>query len=72
MSWDYRVMKQKDGDDDWYQIHEVHYKDNKVHGYSKYATIIAGQNIEELKWNLEKMLESLDKEILDYEKTKDI
>jgi hypothetical protein len=67
MSWNHRVMKQKDGDDDWYQIHEVHYKDDKVHGYTKNGTTVAGHSIEELRWNLEKMLEALDKEILDYE-----
>ena len=67
-SWNHRVMKRKDGDEDWFAIHEVHYKDNMdVEGYTKEATSVEGASIEELKWTLEQMIKSLDKEILEYE-----
>ena len=68
MSWNHRVMKSKDGDDDYYQIHEVYYdKDGKVDGYTDRGTSPCGNSLQELKEDLERMLKSLDKEILDYE-----
>jgi|TARA_R110002167_G_scaffold147043_1_gene339026 hypothetical protein len=68
MGWNHRVMKQKDGDDDYYQIHEVYYKKNgKVDGYTARGTSPCGNSLQELREDLELMLKSLDKEILDYE-----
>jgi hypothetical protein len=68
MGWNHRVMKSKDGDDDYYQIHEVYYdKDDKVNGYTARGTLPCGNSLEELREDLERMLKSLDKEILDYE-----
>ena len=67
MAWNHRVMKQKDGDEDWYQIHEVYYKDGKVSGYTKNGIAAGGNTLEELRAELIRMIESLDKEVIQYE-----
>jgi len=67
MGWNHRVMKQKDGNEDWYQIHEVYYKDGKVDGYTTNGIAAGGNTLEELRVELNRMLESLDKEVLQYE-----
>jgi hypothetical protein len=68
MSWNHRVMKSKDGEDDFYQIHEVFYdEDDVVKGYTKLGATAAGNTLEELRSELKRMLASLDKEILQYE-----
>jgi hypothetical protein len=60
--WNYRVVqKEKE-----LRIHEVYYGEE-----DKFCTVnpiaVAGPNVEELKWQLERMLESLNKPILNYE-----
>ncbi len=67
--WNYRVLKTKDGEDDWYQIHEVYYdKDGKVEGWTKNGAIVAGNTLDEVRDSLERMLKALDKEILNQNK----
>lgn len=67
MSWNHRLMKMKDGDEDFYQIHEVYYDENgKIQGYTKNGVTVGGNSVKEVRWVLEKMLETLDKDILDY------
>jgi len=68
MSWNHRVMKMKDGEDDFYQIHEVFYDiEGNVESYTKNGVTVGGNNIEEVKWVLREMLAALDKPVLDYE-----
>ena len=69
MSWNYRILKSKDGKDDWYQIHEVYYdKDNNVNGWTENGATVNGNTIDEIRSSLELMLKSLDKEILNQNK----
>jgi len=64
--WNHRVVKTKDGIDDWYAIHEVFYdEDGKVDGMTKEPISVGGNSLEDLRWALTKMLESLDKDIID-------
>jgi hypothetical protein len=68
MGWNHRVMKHKDGEDDFFTIHEVYYnKEGKVDGYTKKGTSAGGNSLQELREDLERMLKSLDKEVLIYE-----
>ena len=67
MSWNYRVMKQVFDGDDYLQIHEVFYYENNEKSWTINGVTVAGESIEELKDTLNKMLEALDKEILDYD-----
>jgi hypothetical protein len=65
--WNYRVMKQVFDGDDYLQIHEVFYDENNEKSWTINGVTVAGESIEELKDTLNKMLEALDKEILDYD-----
>ena len=65
MTWNYRVLKSKDGGDDWYQIHEVYYdKEGNINGWAERGAIVCGNTLSELRSSLEMMLKSLDKEII--------
>lgn len=73
MTWNHRVMRHESGpigfcdDGCWYGIHEVYYDEQgNVDGYTKDA-LVTGDNIEDLKWALQKMLECLEKPVLEYE-----
>ncbi len=69
MSWNYRVMKSKDGEDDWYQIHEVCYDEyNNVNGWTKNGATVSGNTIDEVRSSLKLMLASLNKEALNQNK----
>ena len=65
MTWNYRVLKSKDGEDDWYQIHEVYYdKEKVVNGWAENGATVCGNTLVEVRSSLELMLKSLDKEII--------
>jgi len=80
MSWNYRVMKHEEINSEgekevWYGMHEVYYRDDEVDdmavksdeiGYTKEPVKVTSDNINDLKWILEEMLNSLNKPILDY------
>ena len=59
-------MRHTHKSEDYYQIHSVYYKDGKVNGYSKEGSNVGGDTIEEVKEDLKRMLDSLDKEVLEY------
>ena len=66
-------MKSKDGEDDWYQIHEVYYdEDNNVtrtiYGWIKNGATVSGNTIDEVRSSLKLMLASLNKEALNQNK----
>jgi hypothetical protein len=68
MGWNHRVMKHKDGEDDFFQIHEVYYtEDGEVDGYTLNGAAAGGNTLDELRSELQRMLDSLDKEVLTYE-----
>jgi hypothetical protein len=68
MGWNHRVMKHKDREDDFFTIHEVYYdKEGKVYGYTTKGSSAGGNSLQELREDLERMLKSLDKEVLIYE-----
>ena len=63
--WNYRVIKTKDGEDDYYQVHSCYYTDNKLDGTSVEPAKAAGNTLEELRADLQRMLDALDKPIID-------
>ena len=70
--WNHRVMKHEkaDGDDDWYQIHEVYYDSKREpDSWTKEGIKPGGNTLEDLRDELIRMLEATEKEILDYEST---
>ena len=67
--WNHRVMKHEkaDGDDDWYQIHEVYYDSKREPGsWTKEGIAPGGNTLEDLRDELIMMLEATEKEILNY------
>lgn len=71
MSWNYRLLKMKDGEDDFYQIHEVYYdKQGKVKGYTKEGVTVAGNDIADVKWVLMEMLSCLERDVIKYTEIK--
>lgn len=71
MTWNHRVMKhdKADGDDDWYQIHEVFYNsEGERESWTVGGIAPGGNTLEDLRDELHMMLEATEKEILDYEK----
>lgn len=64
--WNYRVIKSKDGEDDYYQVHSIYYNDNsEISAKSLHAAKAGGNTLEELRSDLQRMLEALDKPIID-------
>lgn len=67
MSWNYRIMKhvgRSPNNEEYLGMHEVYYdKDGKPNGYSSEPSFI-GENLDELKWVLERMGEAVAKPIL--------
>ena len=54
MGWNHRVMKHKDGGDDFFQIHEVYYKeDGEVDGYTLKGASAGGNTLDELRGELQ-------------------
>ena len=69
MTWNHRVMKHtNDHGETYYRIHEVFY-DGKdvVSGWTQEPIAPVGENKKDLKKELKRMLDSLDKPVLDYE-----
>ena len=68
MGWNHRVIKKGNEAYSWYAIHEVYYdRDSKdlVQGWTENPVPVIGDSLEDLRWTLERMLESLDKPIID-------
>jgi hypothetical protein len=67
MSWNYRVLAHKDDDDVMLMIHEVYYDENgKPNSYTVNPVPVRGEDLDALKFSLEKMNEALTKPILWY------
>ncbi len=65
MKWNYRLLKTKDGDDDFYQIHEVYYNDKgEVDGWTVKGATVGGHSKAEVKWTLMEMLSSLERDVI--------
>lgn len=77
MGWNYRVMRHppKDGEEEWYAIHEVFYSSSDVEdrtvpvretSYTVNPVGVIANSLEGLRWCLQKMLEALDKPVLEH------
>ena len=65
MSWNYRILAHKDGDDWFFQIHEVYYdEEGKAHSYTANGVSVGAESIEDINWVLDKMKECVNKPIL--------
>jgi hypothetical protein len=66
-TWNHRVLKHEDKDLPYYQIHEVYYEDGKPTSCTKDGVLTWGESLDDLKWQLQKMLEALDNPVLNYD-----
>jgi hypothetical protein len=65
MSWNYRILAHKDGDDYFFQIHGVYYdEEGRPNGYTTDGASVAGESIGTINWVLDKMKECINKPIL--------
>jgi len=57
MTWNYRIFRHTEGENTWYAIHECHYDDEgNIEGYTLEPETPIGETIEELRADLEYML----------------
>ena len=72
-TWNHRVIRVTDIDpitkqpEHYYQIHEVHYTNGVPHSVTINPITVGGENIDEIKWTLEKMLMATGKEVIPME-----
>jgi hypothetical protein len=66
MTWNHRVVKETlDDGMEWLTIREVFYNENgEITGYTEDAVNISGETVEDLRWQCQKILECLDKDVL--------
>jgi len=62
-TWEYRVEERVAGDNRWYEIIEVYYEKGEVVGTTD-AVPPTGYTLEDLRQDLELMLEALDKPVI--------
>lgn len=72
MTWNYRVVRRPssfEGGETFLAIHEAYYPKNsdKSDSITEEAARVLGDDLEGLRRTLQKMLEALEKPILDYE-----
>ena len=68
MSWNHRLLAHKDGDEMYFQIHEVYYdKEGKPDGYTANGVSVGAESLDGINWVLDKMKECLEKPILSVE-----
>lgn len=68
MTWNYRVYKCKEKEEEYYAIHEAYYAPYKEepHSYTVDPVAPMGNTLEELRSDLQMMLAALDKPVIDY------
>lgn len=66
MTWNYRVLAHKEGDEVYFQIHEVYYEEKHL-GYTENGVTVGSEDVEGIKWVLDLMRECLEKPILSVE-----
>ena len=78
MSWNHRVLKRihrhkyLHDSETLYEIREAYYdKDGKINGWAETPDVISS-SLDDLKWTLNKMLESCDKPIVDIDSGEEI
>jgi hypothetical protein len=65
--WNHRVMrKEHDNSESTYGIHEVYYKQGKANMWTEDPVEVTGDDVQELKQTLERMLLALEKPILNF------
>jgi len=65
MGWNHRILAHEHKYEVYLQIHEVYYNEEGVpNSYTKNGVSVGAENVEAIKWVLDKMKECVDKPIL--------
>jgi hypothetical protein len=65
MSWNHRILAHKDGDEVYFEIHEVYYdEDGKPISYTADGANVGSESLDGIKRVLDKMKECVNKPIL--------
>ena len=65
MSWNHRILAHENGNDMFFQIHEVYYdKSGKPDSYTKNGVSVGAESLEGMKWVLKKMKDCVNKPVL--------
>jgi hypothetical protein len=77
MSWHHRVIKHTSGiGETYYGVHEVYHGLDKDHpdalAWTDEPVRVMGDTIDDLRWTLTKMLEALDRPVIDAETTEGV
>jgi hypothetical protein len=65
MHWNYRIVQDNNGGDDWYSLREVYYrKDNKPWAWTEEPMEPMGDTIDELRGDFEAMKEAFERPML--------
>ncbi len=57
--WNHRIMAHEYKGDIYFQVHEVHYKNEIPDSYTKDAIKIGGESIADLKWSIQKIYDAI-------------
>jgi hypothetical protein len=70
MSWNHRVVRREyPSGEVMYQIHEVYYNQaRKADSCTQEPVSLMAEDLEDLRWTLQKMLACIDRPTLDYDK----
>lgn len=63
-TWNYRILKETQQDEEFFTIRDVYYKDDKAYGYGDIPAYPIGDTQDELKQSVEKMLLAFEKPVL--------
>ena len=66
-TWNHRVIKTTSEYGYYYAIHEVHYTNDIPHSLTVDPISVGGEDVESIKWTLEKMLIATEKEVIPME-----
>ena len=64
-NWNYRVIRHSSPTETWLGIHEVHMNGDEITGWTEEPASVTDDTAESLRWQLNKMLEALNKPILE-------
>ena len=68
MTWNYRVLRHVEKAEEWYQVHEVYYRENgSITSCSEEAIAPFGETVEELQEVIELMKAAFDKPAIPYD-----
>lgn len=67
-SWNYRVVKRLENGEWTYSIHETYYSaQKKEEAITESPVQVSAETLADLRWVLERMLQALDKPLLNYD-----